>query len=279
MSRKERVIAGLLLVVAVGGSALIPRLLATPAAPLGIALGPGPRASVVQAPAAPQVADHTSQHTTSVSREAAVTPIAAVTPVAAKPAESTSIGRPKQASGSPTAPPTATLPSNPPPPPTQPAADVRQPPVSVTPPAQAKTPPGQAKKLRGLTMTPPGQAKKLSGSTRTPPGQAKKPHAPGPPPAKRDNEAGRRSAHRDLPGSGHGQTHAQAPPHTVGAHHRGVGHLAPPPSRPAPATRKGGPEARAEDRGRGGKGGEGPSQAQAPVAHGHGHDENGKGDD
>ena len=43
MSWKERLVAALLLAIAVGGGALIPRLLASPATPLGIALGAGPR--------------------------------------------------------------------------------------------------------------------------------------------------------------------------------------------------------------------------------------------
>ena len=59
MSRKERAIAALLLAVAVIGGALIPRLLASPSAPLGIALGPGPGRSVVQAPALPKPAPRT----------------------------------------------------------------------------------------------------------------------------------------------------------------------------------------------------------------------------
>ena len=54
MSRKERLVAALLLAVAVAGGALIPRLLASPPTSLGIALGPGPSRSVVQAPAIPQ---------------------------------------------------------------------------------------------------------------------------------------------------------------------------------------------------------------------------------
>jgi hypothetical protein len=66
----------------------------------------------------------------------------------------------------------------------------------------------------------------------------------------------------------------------VGSHHRGVGHLAPPASRPAPPARKGGPQARPENRGRGSKGSHGPPPAAPPaVAPGHGHGGNGKGDD
>ena len=54
MSHKERLIAGLLLAIAVAGGAVIPRLLAAPATSLGIALGPGPSRSVVRAPAIPK---------------------------------------------------------------------------------------------------------------------------------------------------------------------------------------------------------------------------------
>jgi hypothetical protein len=261
MSRKERLIAGVLLVVAVGGGALIPRLLATPAAPLGVALGQGPGPSVVQAPTIPQTGHHTSQRTTSLPRVTAGTPAVAVTPIALQP-QTTSAGRPKRASVSPPAPPAVTVPLNPSPPPTQPAAAVRQPPAAIASSGEAKTPPGQAKKLSGLARTPPGQAKKL--------------HAPGPPsPAKHSTGAGRRNAHSDLPGSGHGRPDAQTPSHPVGPHHRGVGHLAPPPSRPASPARTGRPQARAEDRGRRGKGGDGTSSA--PVAPGNGQNGHGKG--
>src|SRR5206468_1855081 len=54
MSRKERLVAALLLAIAVAGGALIPRLLASAPNSLGIALGPGPSRSVVQAPAIPR---------------------------------------------------------------------------------------------------------------------------------------------------------------------------------------------------------------------------------
>jgi len=257
----------------------MPRLLATSAAPLGLVLGPGPAPSVVQAPSIPQTGHHTSQRTTSLSQGAVVTPVIAVTPVALQPTQAASAGRPKQASVSPTAPLPVTVPLNPSSPPIRPAAAVRQPPGSVTSPDDAKTPPGQAKKLQGLAMKPPGQAKKLSGLAKTPPGRAKKLHAPGPPsPAKASTRAGRRNAHSDLPGSGHGRPDAQTPPHPVGTHHRGVGHLAPPPSGAAPPTRKGRPQARAEDRGRGGEGGEGSPPAPVARGNGHGGHGNGRGD-
>jgi len=260
MSRKERVIAGLLLVVAIGGGALIPRLLATPAAPLGTALGRGPSPSVVQAPTIPKAGHHNSQRTTSLQSGAVATPVVSVTPVAVQPQPAVSAGRAKQTPVSSPAPPVASV--NPSPPPAQPGAASRQPPASVTAAGPAKTPPGQAKKLPGLEATPPGQAKLQP--------------TPGPPsPAKHGAKAGWSNARPDLPGSGHGRPVSQAPSHPVGSHNRGVGHLAPPPSRPAPATRKGRSQARPEDRGGGGQGGEGSSPA--PVAPGHGHDGNGKG--
>ena len=54
MSRKERIVAALLLAIAVAGGAVIPRLLTSPAAPRGVALGPTPGRSVVHAPAIPK---------------------------------------------------------------------------------------------------------------------------------------------------------------------------------------------------------------------------------
>jgi hypothetical protein len=238
----------------------------------------------VQAPAIPKAAHQMPQRTTSRPTGAVAAPVVAVTPVVLQPMQAATANHPKQTPVS-SAPPAVTVPLNPSPSPTQPGAANRQPPASAVPSLPAKTPPGQAKKLPGIAMTPPGHAKTPAGHAKTPPGQAKKtlghakmPPAPGPPaPAKHGSKAGWRNARPDLPGSRHGQV-PQASPHTVGHHHRGVGHLAPPPARPAPATRKGGPEARTQDRGRGGKGSQG-SQPPAPVAHGHGHNGNGKGDD
>src|SRR5262249_57372604 len=115
MSRKELVIAGLLLAIAIGGGALIPRLLAAPATPLGIALGPGPTPSVVQAPTIPKAKHSTSGPTTSLSG-AVATPIGAATPVVLQPAHATNAGHTKQGSGASTPPPAVTLPLNPAPP-------------------------------------------------------------------------------------------------------------------------------------------------------------------
>ena len=70
----------------------------------------------------------------------------------------------------------------------------------------------------------------------------------------------------DLRGFGHGTSVRQAAPHAVGPHHRGVGHLAPPPAGAAQAAHEHGAQARPEARGRGGQR-SAPAPAQ-PVAHG-----------
>jgi hypothetical protein len=72
---------------------------------------------------------------------------------------------------------------------------------------------------------------------------------------------------RDLRGFRHGKEVRQASPHALGAHDRGVGHLASPPTGAAKAAHAGSPEARPEDRGRGSGHGTPPTQA---IAHGHG---------
>ena len=73
MSGKERLVAALLLAIAVAGGALIPRLLASPPTSLGIALGPGPSRTVVQAPAIPRE----RHRTVSPPSRVAAAPIAA----------------------------------------------------------------------------------------------------------------------------------------------------------------------------------------------------------
>jgi len=88
---------------------------------------------------------------------------------------------------------------------------------------------------------------------------------------------------RDLRGFGHGTSVRQAASHTVGPHHRGVGHLASSPAGATQAAHEHGAQARSEARGRSGKCG---TPAPTPaVAHGHhgppsspGHgDDNGQG--
>ena len=243
MSRKELLIAGLLLAVAIVGGASIPRLLASPAAPIGIALGPGPGHSVVQAPPI-SGAHHRSVSSHSSSRPSRVS-AAAVTPVihaALQPSSSARVTHPTKTKPVTTAPPPATPPTQPP------AAAGRNPtlPPAVTPPGQAKTPPGHEK-------SPPGHLPRAS--------RARPTVTRGP---------------KDLPGSAHGRPVPQAPPHAVGHHDRGVGHLPSAPARPASATHNSRPKARPETRGPRGQGSHG-SSAAPQVAQGHGQNENGKG--
>src|SRR5689334_11579594 len=94
MSRKERVVAGLLLVVAVVGGALMPRLLASPATAPGIALGPSPGPGIVHAPTIP-TAPHHSTPTHTLSPVTAVASNAPVTPVVVQPKPAASTAFPK----------------------------------------------------------------------------------------------------------------------------------------------------------------------------------------
>jgi hypothetical protein len=128
-----------------------------------------------------------------------------------------------------------------------------------------KTPPGQAKKLQGQETTAPGQLKTPPGQQKTPPGHQKTPpgHMTR---TSRDKPTVTRGP-KNLPGSAHGRPVPQAPPHAVGHHDRGVGHLSAAPSRPAAAAAHSRPKARPEDRGSRGQGGHGPAAPQ--VAHGH----------
>lgn len=280
MSRRERVVAALLLTLAVAGGALIPRLLASPPASLGIGFGPGPSRSVVQAPTIPGTRRHAApQPTTSQPSHVIAAPVAPVIPATVRPLPAPKVTPPRHVPAPTPAPPPAktTVPTPVPvaPPPSQPvvvspaAVPAAPPGHGGTPPGHGGTPPGQAKKSPGHGGTPPGQ-------TRTPPGQAKvAPQAAKIPPGHAKTPPGQAKKGRDLPGSGHGEESSQAPPQPVGHHHRHVGHLASPPSRPAPPAPRPRPQARPETRGPHGKVGHGPPPAQ--VAHGHhGH---GKGDD
>jgi hypothetical protein len=184
-----------------------------------------------------------------------------------KPPPTPSVIRPKQAAPVTTAPPPVTTPTQPP------AAAGRNPTPPATPPGQAKTPPGQAKKLQGQEMTPPGQLNTPPGQQKTPPGHQKTPPGHLPRTARAKPTVTRGS--KNLPGSAHGRPVPQAPPHPMGHHDRGVGHLSAAPARPAAAARHSGPKARPETRGSRGQSGHEPSSAQ--VAQGHGHNGNGKG--
>jgi hypothetical protein len=97
-------------------------------------------------------------------------------------------------------------------------------------------------------------------------GHTNKPPAPAPKPPKTDGHHGAAPRSGDLQGSDHGRQVPQVPSHPVGDHHRGVGHLSPPPPRPAPPAHERGPQARPEGRGARGKDG----HAAPPVAHRHG---------
>lgn len=243
MSRKERVVAALLLAVAVGGGALIPRLLSTPAGPLGVALAPGPGTSrsVVQAPAiSTRPRQSPSRSNPSSRTEVRPSPVARVTP---QPIARQSAAPPTKPATQPTPPPPSP-PSQPPPPPPPPPTTTTSPPPALMP--QAPTRPGHGYGDKNHVHTGP-------------PGHADRPAAPIRP--------ARRSHSRDLSGSTHGRPPAQAPSHPMGHRRRGVGRLASPASGPAAHAHGPRPQARPEARGPRGEGGHG---APAQVTHGHG---------
>lgn len=247
MSRKERAIAALLLAVAVIGGALIPRLLASPSAPLGIALGPGPGRSVVQAPALPKAPRHRSARL-NVSPQTAVQP-SPVLPSVPAPAAHQNSAPPAKPPIHPPSPPSP--PSAPPPPPSPP-------PPSPPPPTTNPSPPP---KLMPLAPTRPGNGYGDKNHTHTGPrGHSDRPATAAKP--------ARRSHGADLPGSGHGRKAPQAPPHAVGAHHRGVGHMAAPASAAAAHAHEARPKARPKARGPRGEGRHGAHPPQQ-VTHGH----------
>src|SRR5215831_14995362 len=105
MSRKELLIAALLLAVAVVGGAVIPRLLASSAAPLGIALGPGPSRSVVQAPTISATHHHgASRHTGAVLSRVSSTPVTPVAQAAVQSSSTSSVAHPKHVAAPPAVP-------------------------------------------------------------------------------------------------------------------------------------------------------------------------------
>ena len=266
MSQKERLVAALLLAIAVAGGALIPRLLASPPASLGIALGPGPGRSVVQAPTILRERQRAApRHTISPPSRVVAAPVAPVVPTTVRPKPSAGAAQPKHAPAPSPAPPATTTPPSPIPATPSPSPAAAVPAGAVEgPPGHEKTPPGQEKaKPLGHEKTPPGHEKATPpGHENTPPGHERTP--PGP--------AGAKGPH-DVPGSGHGKGSPQAPPHPVGSHHRGVGHLAPPAPRAAPPAPHARPKARPKARQPGDKGGHEPPPQ---VAQGHGDKRNGK---
>jgi hypothetical protein len=252
MSGKERVIAALLLAIAVAGGAVIPRLLgAAPSAPLGIALGPGPSRSVVQAPSIPKPPSHGSARSTP-SPQNAVRPSPVVSSV---PAPHTN-----RSSTPPAKPPTHPSPPHSPPPPSPPPPS--PPPPSPPPPSPPPptTTPTQPPALMPQAPTRPGHGYGDKNHTHTgPPGHADRPATTAKPT--------RRSHGADVPGSGHGRPSTQAPSHPVGHHHRRVGRVAAPASGAAAHAHEARPKARPKARGSRGKGRRGTHPPQQ-VTHG-----------
>ena len=271
MSGKERVIAALLLAIAVAGGAVIPRLLgAAPSAPLGIALGPGPSRSVVQAPSIPKPPSHGSARPNSSPQNAVrPSPVVSSVPAPTTPQSSTPSTKPPT---HPSPPPYSPPPPSPPPPsPPPPTTTPTQPPALMP---QAPTRPGHGYGDKNHTHTgPPGHADR--------PATATKPT--------------RRSHGADVPGSEHGRPSTQAPSHPVGHHHRRVGRVAPPASGAAAHAHEARPEARTKARGPRGKGRRGthppqqvtpgnsthdsppPAAPAAPITGNNGHRQSGQG--
>jgi hypothetical protein len=221
MSGKERAIAAFLLAIAVAGGALMPRLLSAAPKPLGIALGPGPGRSVVQAPAIPKTPRNVAPVPPRVAPPAEPAP-QSIARITVKPTPKPSAVQPRHAS-TPPPPPTAVSPPPPPPPTT-----------TASPTPQALSP----------ASTRPGNGYGDTNHVHTgPPG-----HAP---------ESAAAGSH--LRGSGHGKGHAQVSSHTVGTHDRSVGHLATAPTGAAPPSHAAGPKARPDAGNQGSQGG--PPQA------------------
>jgi hypothetical protein len=213
MNRRERIVAALLLAVAVAGGALIPRLLSAPAGPLGVALGPGPSLgpSVVQAPAIPKppraqarrIAPQAAQPSPIVPTTAKPVARSAVAPA---PAPTHHVSSPAKSPPSPSPAPPASSSPPPLPPPPSPPPSVSAPaarPTPTTTPSTAGTRPGNGYGDKNHIHTgPPGQSAAVSTGAEPP----------------------RRSHGHDLEGSGHGRP-SQAPPDSVGVHDRNVGYL------------------------------------------------------
>lgn len=238
MSRVERGIAALLLATAVVGGALIPRLLSQQAGPAkaalgGVALAPGPSGVVIEAPAVPTPPPPATQPNLVASPPAIVTPIRFVRVATSPPAPK---AKPAQ---HPAGPP---LPKQ----------------TSTPPPATAADTPTVATDLAKSNSSPtrPGNGFGDKNHVHTgPPGQASEPAQSG----------------SDLKGSGHGKPVPQATPDTVGAHDRGVGHLAKTSAAAAAAAHAARKEARTEARGASSHGGSSPAAVAHGSGHGHGH--------
>jgi hypothetical protein len=226
MSRRERLVAGFLLAIAVVGVALIPCLLSAPVTSLGVAIDPGPGRTVVLAPTISTAPRRAAHPQIALPEEVSAAPVAPAVAVTVKPA-----AKPSVVHAEPT-----------PPPPSTPAAFQRPSPPSPRP--ADPTPLAAGRGPGGALALPP---KPAHGPL---PGQD---HSP-PPGVKRDpGEHG-----HDLRGSGHARPVPQVPPHAVGSRHRHVGRMAKAPSRPAPAAPEAGPKARSKAGRPSGKGGPAP---------------------
>ena len=254
MSGKERVVAAFLLAIAVAGGALIPRLLgAAPSAPLGVALGPGPARSVVEAPPIPKPPRRIPTRSNPSPRtRLQPSPVA---PIASGPTVRHASAPPTKPATRPTPPPSSTPsppPTPPPPPPPPPPTTTPTPPPALLPPVDTRPGHGYGDKNHVHTG---------------PPGRSARPATP--------VEPARRSHGRDLEGSGHGPSQ-QVPSHTVGAHHRRVGRVAPASPAPAAHAHEAREKARPQGRGPRGEGGHGPppqavAEGHGPQGHGNGH--------
>lgn len=264
MSGKERALAAVLLAIAIAGGALLPRMLAAPTSPLGIAFGPepGPGLGVVRAPALPRASHDQAAPSAAPPPVGRTAPRPSASPV-------THAGSPTHAPAPPARPgpePPTPAPGPSPPPVPPPVLPAPQPPAT----GPRTAPAGHGGSPVGHGGTPPGHGGTPPGQARMPPGQLKRLAAgarPGPP-GRSGVRPGRRTEAYDLEGSGRGRSVQQAPPHAVGARHRGVGHLAPSPQAAAAAAHRPGQKARPQARGAGGEDGHGPPQTA--VAHGPG---------
>lgn len=266
MSGTERMVAALLLAVAVTGGALIPRLLSAPAGPVGVGLAVGPGVaggSVVQAPAIPNASHRTV--TRSTPRPQGASPASLLQPIATNPPAGGGATPPSEPAHHPSAPPPSSPPPPSPPPPSPPPSS--PPPPSTPPPSP---PPPSPPPTSPPPTSPPPAAQ--TPPTRPGHGYGDKNHVHTGPPGHQGHPSSqvkpaRRSHGADLEGSGHGRKAPQAPSHAVGHHHRGVGHLASPAS--GPATHAHGPRPKARPEARGPRS-EGRHGSPPQVAHGHG---------
>lgn len=232
MSRIERGIAALLLATAVAGGALIPRLLSQPAGPVkpavGVAVAPRAGRVVVEAPTIPKPERQGTHPRLAAPPTATVIPTRLVPIRASRPVQEPS------------------------------KAPVHHPAVPPKPtPTPPSVPPGTPTVATDLGTSNSAEARPGNG-------YGDKNHVHTGPPGQASVSAQPRA---DVEGSGHGRPVSQTPPHPVGAHDRGVGHLAKAPPAAAATAHAVGAQTRPEARGQSG-------HVDSPppgLAQGHGH--------